>query len=440
MFLSHWHCKNTEIETCPIIEPHHFRPGTMCKASPASCRLCLSPNLSPPYTDLREDPAQAGLICRVLSLQLSLHSLHQPRHVCHECSETIEAFVRLRDLAHKNQQLLSESQNTMVMAVVPVKHSDEEDGMSDSKEDNIGYDDDFVASENMIEVKSEQKTEKEDENHLVKISFLKTEKEKKNCKDKIRDKSGKSHVYKPRGSKPKGPRDGDMRGRKIVEALIKELKAEDDPDIKLTCPICRKVQMKRYELASHIKWRHREPDIPCTYEGCKALFKTKADLKGHVLKCHETVKQLCNICGDYFKNLDNHVRMIHLGEEIRCEFCNKSYKSKFGLKHHIKYEHEGKKKKEVCYICAKEVQDVKNHIAYAHQGGNQNKTIPCRAEDCDRMFLAKSLMLKHYNATHMNKREQCPQCNGWFKNVYQHISQIHTNSKRYPCDQVICRN
>ena len=418
------------------IEPHHFRPGTMCKASPASCRLCLSPNLSPPYTDLREDPAQAGLICRVLSLQLSLHSLQQPRHVCHECSETIRAFVRLRDLAHKNQLLLSENQNTMVMAVVPVKHSDEEDGMSDSKEDNIGhFDEDFVATENMIEVKSEQKTEKEDENSPVKISFIKSEKVmSKKCTKK------QSHGSKPRPTvmKARGPRDGDLRARHIVEALIKELKAEDDPDIKLTCPICGKVKMKRYDLASHIKWRHREPDIPCTYEGCTLKFKCKGDLRHHINQKHLKVKELCNICGGYFKFIDKHVRIIHLGEEtVKCEFCNKECKTLGALQYHIKVDHEQKGKKEVCYICAKEVQDVKSHIAYIHQGGNQNKTIPCQAEDCDKIFISKSLMLRHYDAAHTDKRHQCPQCNGWFKNVAVHISQTHKNKNRYPCDQVI---
>ena len=46
-------------------------------------------------------------------------------------------------------------------------------------------------------------------------------------------------------------------------------------------------------------------------------------------------------------------------------------------------------------------------------------------------------MLRHYDAAHTDKRHQCPQCNGWFKNVAVHISQTHKNKNRYPCDQVI---
>jgi len=74
----------------------------MCRISSVSCRLCLSENLSAPYTDLSEDVVKAEDIRHVLTLQYSLHdNLHHPRHVCSTCTTTIDAFTTLRDLALK---------------------------------------------------------------------------------------------------------------------------------------------------------------------------------------------------------------------------------------------------------------------------------------------------------------------------------------------------
>ena len=62
--------------------------------SSVTCRLCLSENLSAPYTDLSEDIVKAEDIRHVLTLQYSLHdNLHHPRHG----PEVIGAAVALLD-------------------------------------------------------------------------------------------------------------------------------------------------------------------------------------------------------------------------------------------------------------------------------------------------------------------------------------------------------
>ena len=75
--------------------------------SSITCRLCLSENLSAPYTDLSEDVVKAEDIRHVLTLQYSLHdNLHHPRHVCSTCTATIDAFTALKDLALINELIL----------------------------------------------------------------------------------------------------------------------------------------------------------------------------------------------------------------------------------------------------------------------------------------------------------------------------------------------
>ena len=78
----------------------------------ASCRLCLSRSH---LLDLSENETLAALIKNVLSLRFSLsHDTSEPHHVCYTCRDTVERFVTLRDLAHRNEeQFLNKSQNVM---------------------------------------------------------------------------------------------------------------------------------------------------------------------------------------------------------------------------------------------------------------------------------------------------------------------------------------
>ena len=90
----------------------------------ASCRLCLSKKSIPPLLDLSENNSLASLITRVLSLRFSLsrdklRDTSHPRHVCHACHDTIQAFIKLRDLARKNEESYFESQNRIVLSRKP---------------------------------------------------------------------------------------------------------------------------------------------------------------------------------------------------------------------------------------------------------------------------------------------------------------------------------
>ena len=78
----------------------------------ASCRLCLSRR---PLLDLSDNETLAALIKNVLCLRFSLsQDTSEPHHVCYTCRDTVEKFVTLRDLAHRNEeQFLNKSQNMM---------------------------------------------------------------------------------------------------------------------------------------------------------------------------------------------------------------------------------------------------------------------------------------------------------------------------------------
>ena len=41
----------------------------------------------------------------------------------------------------------------------------------------------------------------------------------------------------------------------------------------------------------------------------------------------------------------------------------------------------------------------------------------------------------HHKSAHLNKKEMCPLCGGWYKSLYTHIHQIHRSEKKHVCDQ-----
>jgi hypothetical protein len=79
----------------------------MCRVFQASCRLCLTENISPPYIYLLEDESVSETIGIALHLQTRLFdaSLY-PNHICENGTNIIEPFFRLQDLALTHEKFL----------------------------------------------------------------------------------------------------------------------------------------------------------------------------------------------------------------------------------------------------------------------------------------------------------------------------------------------
>ena len=79
----------------------------MCRVFQPSCRVCLTENISPPYIYLLEDESVSETIGNALQLQTRLFdaSLY-PYHICENCRNIIEPFIRLQDLALTHEKFL----------------------------------------------------------------------------------------------------------------------------------------------------------------------------------------------------------------------------------------------------------------------------------------------------------------------------------------------
>jgi len=355
----------------------------MCGGGPVWCRLCLTSNILPPYLDIiKDDTGQVEDLSSLLSLDLSISPLNFPSQICAICLATVQSFSRLKeaaslndDLLHRNQDIISEGNQNV-----------------DEEVKNQEYEDDF----------SVDIDDHESISQLVEDSDIKTDETFEESKE-----------------------------RKPVVLSI--LKARETPQM-VSCDICGPQRlMKKYYLSVHMKRVHGARDIKCTFEGCTLQFRFLQDMKKHVRIVHLDQKKLCPICGESFKNIKEHIKIRHESEQLLCQFCQKVYYSESGLQYHLKVVHQNAKKT-ICHICAGEFRDIKSHMMYQHGGGKEEKTFPCRVAECEKMFRTSQGENIHYKAAHLNLKENCNICGGWFKNLTTHINQIHKSANKYPCE------
>jgi len=428
-----------------------------------ACRICLAENISPPYMYLLEEETSTEAIENVLNLQTKLFDVSiYPNHLCGSCRDTIDTFTKLQQLSIQHERFILRYQakiKSCGLKIVKELHlKDIEQSVKSAEKDEAAMLSDGETLEEICEdisdpldlltdEKEDQKTEEEtkvqNKKSPSKILIDKTKKRRKvwkekhkaghcdECKKYFKDMAAHRKNFHHIGLQlvqcstcPKT-----FMGKQQLREHMKRHESE-----KVSCPQCGPDRiMEKRSLPGHIKTFHKAKDIPCDIPECNVFFKKKADMKNHVAVVHLNKKQLCVQCGDEFKDLKYHVQTFHENIHFPCEICHKKYTTKQALNYHVKNQH-GTRKKEVCDYCAVEVFNVKHHIKMKHSGPVE-KSVPCQVETCDRLFRTKQEATIHYNAAHLNKKEMCPLCGGWFKNLYTHIHQIHQSEKKHVCEQ-----
>ena len=136
------------------------------------------------------------------------------------------------------------------------------------------------------------------------------------------------------------------------------------------CPECG-VEVKF--LDQHIKVQHTEggnlKTIKCTYDGCESMFRVRNGMLQHLKHAHTDEREQCTICGEWLKNLSDHIRTTHkTGKQFPCEECAKIFYNTFDRRVHIERIHQGIKY--MCPMCGQTYQGIKDHMKSAH--GIQN--------------------------------------------------------------------
>uniref|UniRef100_A0A182QFC4 C2H2-type domain-containing protein n=1 Tax=Anopheles farauti TaxID=69004 RepID=A0A182QFC4_9DIPT len=225
------------------------------------------------------------------------------------------------------------------------------------------------------------------------------------------------------------------------ESVAKQL--ENDQMIKefftLECEICSEPLESFPLLLDHYREVH---DTRGYVRCCDKQFFRRYILVDHIEAHRGTIR--CEICQKSYKTrryLALHIAKSHSSEADRpfkCSKCHVSYPKQYLLR-----AHELLHVQEECHICRKvlsNTQSLKVHMAQMH-GGDGNHI----CDTCGKVFRTKPAMERHIKehlGLEVVERLQCEYCKKWFNGKYnlkKHIRFLHKEGGQvFPCD--ICQH
>ena len=228
------------------------------------------------------------------------------------------------------------------------------------------------------------------------------------------------NVSKAVGEYRGGKRVGKYKRRKM------DLKYKSKPPLRfdykeLACDVCEKTYPTEECLYKHLAYKHGpHPQMPCP--DCEDIFSDPRILLIHRKEFHRE-KRTCPECGKQFikERFEAHLQS-HVDQKIPCEQCDKVFKSPINLKNHIRYVHEGVKRKTNKY-------PSKMLAALCD--------LECK---CGIPFKQAKDKVSHYQIVHLGY-QHCPKCNKIVKSLDQHKCepkkkrQASKNVKRVVCQE-----
>ena len=141
---------------------------------------------------------------------------------------------------------------------------------------------------------------------------------------------------------------------------------------------------------------------------------------------------LCPHCGEYFKMLAQHILYKHeTSKPWKCNLCDFSHASKYGLNAHKKRFHESENNMLSCHICsyaAKLKSNLKSHIRQVH-----DKMI-VKCDICEKQFSNETTLKEHIKLSHLGKLLECKDCSEKFESRYrlsEHVKKVHKGIKHF---------
>jgi len=225
-----------------------------------------------------------------------------------------------------------------------------------------------------------------------------------------------------------------QRHRKVCKFWVKT--GSDDSTLPFFCEECGKHFGTSKALKSH--QNDHKNEFRCDVDSCQESFRSSTLHRKHLMYSHgiilnkpkkeEKDKELCTLCGKYFVDLKQHVRVIHdekENERVLCNICGKDLK-KISLPNHMKIEHSGIKIE--CPSCDKTFNSrmaMNRHFMNLHVADSEKKW---QCQICGKGFQDSKLFETHQNIHKNIKPFSCPHCNSSFtdkSNLYQHIRKTH---------------
>ena len=231
-----------------------------------------------------------------------------------------------------------------------------------------------------------------------------------------------------------------LTSKSSVSKSRKTLKTNGSEDVEkiqalFSCVECSYHTQRQKQLEEHVKRVHLAKPFGCPK--CYKEFGIRRDLRRH-MKCHGKAEHSCDVCGRRYKEaskLKAH-KETHASDYVKpqfsCEQCSKSFSTKYVLAYHIKSEHLGMKPSYICQKCGKSFTQKNSYLQHAnlHQGVK-----PFSCSICHMQFSYKKSLKEHSFLHEDVKNFKCSVCNKSFRqpsslNVHM---RIHKGTRDYIC-------
>ena len=166
------------------------------------------------------------------------------------------------------------------------------------------------------------------------------------------------------------------------------------PTHQFTCQRCPRRCDTNNQLKLH-QFTHQETAVKkYVCERCGNHFAYPQSLSRHIAQIHTASNEfICDACGMGFGTqclLNHHKISMHSVNKHACTQCNKTYKHKYHLTHHIQKIHEGIGLKEcnTCHKTFKKQNDLTRHIEAMHL----KQELKC---SCGKVFNCQLYLTRH---------------------------------------------
>ncbi|GAB5359577.1 hypothetical protein AAMO2058_000555300 [Amorphochlora amoebiformis] len=157
-----------------------------------------------------------------------------------------------------------------------------------------------------------------------------------------------------------------LRSKSYSALLSHNLTHRADRNFK--CSLCDSSYRQRVNLLAHIRLKHtRDSKNPIKCHQCLLLFRSNVQMKRHRCKSVDAKVGTCNACNKTFKTLERLEK--HKSHHRVCPKCKRIF-TKHGYVQHIKYENACRPNL-TCHTCGKVLSSARNlnqHLRLQHVG------------------------------------------------------------------------